>query len=151
MSLGLLDGHTDTPVRGSRSVVDCYASSTFLAPLRDARFVLPFVYVLIIRVGTLSLCSLENSCSIYHTSLRPGRPPYSHSLISFRFILGGRQTFGLQKTDLILYIDFIFLLFFFSCKTTVFFFLAGFISTFPYTNWTMMYALARAAHAKLIK
>lgn len=53
-----LDGHTDTRVRGSGSVVGCYTSSSFLTPLRDARFVLPFVYVLVpipTGPGTLSL------------------------------------------------------------------------------------------------
>ena len=88
MFLGSLDGHTDTRVCGSGSVVECYASSAFFSPLRNARFVLPFVYVLIpIRTGPY-LLFFETSCSIYHTYCRSGRPPYSHSLISSRFILG---------------------------------------------------------------
>ncbi len=61
-----------------------------LAPLRDARFVLPFVYVLIV-IPTEPYLFFQTSCSNTAYLDVPG-DLYTHSLISFRFILGNRPS-----------------------------------------------------------
>ena len=116
-SLGSLDDQTDTRVRGSRSVVECYASSIFLTPLRDAWFVLPSVYVPIpITTGPYPLF-FESSCSIYPHILAFRETSILTLVDLISFYLGLMR----QKTDpscqYILFSYYFF--FFFSCKTTI--------------------------------